>query len=337
MRRLNKIVVLFLLSLIIIGVTVIFYYLTDKGTEQSSTFPQFKSSNLPPPVIPESTDDTFTVKLNVNENDVDIPKELPLLTIAPVTLTQGQSDAIAKNLGFTKPALIANDVRRGRQLVYSSDDSSMIITLATGEIRYTKNTFSKKQNVGLSDNEISETARKFLIDNQIVKEEIFGKSQVAYYQTVSSEELRSTSKENADYYQVNFSFNLSKLNILSLNPTMSPITVRVLTDGTIFSSSIQLLKNVEQTKEFYNIKNFDQLKESLNNSELVTLDEGNLYPGDLQKNSIQSVEIIKIEIVYLLDQSNSYLIQPIFLLKGKAKIANIPEGLDAVLYLPAVY
>ena len=85
----------------------------------------------------------------------------------------------------------------------------------------------------------------------------------------------------------------------------------------------------------YKLKNYQEVVSSSSNAVLVSLDDGNINIADLPKGAVREILISEIELAYLLESGSTKVIQPVYLLKGKANMGSA-GGINAVMYLPAI-
>ena len=102
-------------------------------------------------------------------------------------------------------------------------------------------------------------------------------------------------------------------------------------DGEILNSEIIFPPTYNITKTKHQIKNYNQFISSINKASLVSLNDSNVNLPDLDENEVEEITITEVRLAYLLDDINSQILQPIFVLEG-----TTASGLNAILYLPAL-
>ena len=95
------------------------------------------------------------------------------------------------------------------------------------------------------------------------------------------------------------------------------------------------LKDVSKSQTLYELKSYEDLKNSLNEARLISLLNDYINISVLTPGDIKSINIDKIELVYLLDSYSSKKLQPVFLLEGPVEVAGSTAN-KALLYLPAI-
>ncbi|MBI3397568.1 hypothetical protein HY045_03770 [Candidatus Woesebacteria bacterium] len=287
------------------------------------------------PKIPDLYSGSLKIDAKFSQEDFGFPGYLPFLDISQGNYSSDQVKQIAVSLGFKSDPIIAQDTQLGTTYLYNSGTVSLIAVPQRGKIDYQLNSRPSAINKQLGNQELIDIATKFLNDNSVINKDDLNFSSFGYFVRNSSERLQPVSKSSAQIIQLNFSSKATTYPILALTPQSSPINVRVLPDGSIYSFSV--LKYTAKPGEIkHKIKNYNDTISSLKDSKVITIDNGNRNPTDLTKDSIRSVTVEKIELFYLLDSLESSSLQPVFKLTGKAQISGVKDPLGIELYLPAV-
>lgn len=324
-----KLFIVALLVLLFIG--SVYAFITRQRAPKISTTP------LPEPEIPKTFEGKPSIVVSVEKKDFDFPKVLSVLKTAPSTISGDESRKIANKLGLNFEPVVVPDVIEGTKHRYTGSNYVLLLALKTGKIDYVRNLIlGEIANKQLSDKDIIKVAEDFLIKNELVSSEEVNTLSVSYYEKRSSSGLYQTTREDAYFYQVNFSTSISEIPVLTLNPQNSPVYVRVLPDGTILKAHVEKLGQVTQNDQVRRLKKYDGVIGSKESAILISLDEGNVYLPDIPADSIKQITITEIELAYLIESSTTQVLQPIFLLKGLAGVSGFPNELKAVLYLPAI-
>ncbi len=305
--------------------TVVFYF--SKKEEAPSPL-------LPPPNIPKLIEGTYPIEVDFKKS-FNFPSEIPLLNLQKGTLQDETIKEIANSLGFGDP-FIADDVFDGRMYIYQGSMSTLTVSVKKQELNYTLNsipTFIDKQ---LNNSSLTNIATNFLLENKFLASEDIRFVSFSFLDEEPGQGLYPVSKEEATFYQVNFSSLISDVDILTLNPQDTPIYVRLLPDGTVFKAQATLLGTISESISQYRLKNYDQVVSEINNAILISLDDGNVHLPDIPEGSIKKISISDVQLVYLLDSPTSKTLQPVYLFKGKANISGFLSEVNASLYLPAV-
>jgi len=328
---LKKVKPFIILIFVLLIVGFVYAFLTRQRTPQVSTTP------LPKPKIPRTFEGEHGVVIEFTEKDFDFPSTLPVLKAVPSTISEEESKKIANNLGFNFEPAVVPDVFEGKKHRYSGDDYVLLIALKVGKIDYVRNLIlGEIVNKQLSDKAIIKIAEDFLMDNELVSSDEITTLSVSYFEERGAEGLYQTERENAYFFQVNFSTTISDIPVITTNPQNSPIYVRVLRDGSILKVHIEKQGQLGESIQVFNLKNYDDVINSKDDAILISLDEGNVYLRDLPSTSIGQINISEIELAYFVEASFSNTLQPIFLLKGTVGVSGFPNEVKAVLYLPAI-
>jgi hypothetical protein len=315
----------------VLGILILFFVSRRKDQVSQKPIPSLKI-----PQLLEGQKATYDIK--ITESDFKFPKSIPLLEREISPITDENARNLATQLGFYFEPLISEDVFDGTTYIYRGTKYSLIIRLKVGEIEYKQNSVPGFINKNLSNEDITFTAKKFLVDNGFYSENDIESSSISYYLESQSQGSFSTSKENAAFYHVNFTFKVAGFPILTLNPSRPPVYVQMLPDGEIFKAHVETLTNLKESSNKYNIKNYKETLEAIELDKAITvsLNNGNINLADVLKGSFEKITITGIEIAYLLNSARADELQPVFLLSGKASINTENEEVDILLYLPAI-
>ncbi len=325
---------LFFISLAFFGVFIaIIGYIIVKSQSTPTTPFTIKVPNISSPVDVQNK-----VVLEIDETDFAFPKQAALLKVSPLPpVTTQESQEVAKNLNFTNNPIISKDVDLGELHIYNSNKDSLVIYLDPNIFNYSLNAPLDTVDKQLSDDEIIAISKNFLTDNFLIDPSSIDFVNFNYKKaTQVSEGIYTTSKTDADFVQVNFSPIVNDLAIITLDPDSTPYYVWMLSDGTIHATNIKKLGNISETSEVFDLKNFNEVNNSLDSAKLISLDQGNVHLPDINSQYIKSITISEIELAYLFPDANSDLLQPIYILRGRASLINPLKEVDAVLYMPAI-
>jgi len=324
MSKPRKILIIILLLIGSIGISLMFFF--------GKKIPPPTSFAIPTPNIPNSLKGNFEINLAIEESEFIFPAKASLVNKSTISISKEESDIIANNLGFTGSPITAEDITDGTTYIYQLKNASLVVYSKLGKFSYTLNVLPSATNKQLTNEEIFLVAKNFLIQNSFAKEGDLDLSSMVFLKESSGEGIFLTTKEDASIFQVNLSPNSLGERLVTLNPKDSPYFVQVLPDGSVFSAKTQKL-SLQKGINSYNIKSFEELKTTIGESKLVSINDGNIYLPDIKEGDIGPVKITKVSIAYLLESSDT--LQPIFLLEGEVELKGIPEKLRAVLYLSA--
>lgn len=328
----KKILYIPLILFALIGIIVFSYFTVQREVEKTKPRPP-----LPKPIIPDYIKEDLPITLSVTEDEFDFPSKVSLLTITPKPISENEVKKLGSNLNFIGDPKIFKDVREGNKYFWSDKTSFFIVTPKTNTIKYGTGEFpTAVTNKQLSDADIIRTAQEFLTGNSIISKDEVKATTIKFLRVNSlTGGFEETSKEEAAAYQVNFTYQTSEYEILTLSPSEPLIYIQVLPDGSIFYAQVIKLGAVLQTEEKYNLKSYEDIANSLNEAVLVGLLNDYISIPDLTISDIKSLDISKISLVYLLDTPATKTLQPVYLLEGEARVPATSVNYGQ-LYLPAI-
>lgn len=288
------------------------------------------------PTIPNYIKEELDIKTVFDKKDFSFPKKAPLVkleTREPLT----ESDVLAKasEMGFGKNYIISNDVKRGKTYIWREGPTSLTIYSRINKVVYTSVTPLPTENKNLSNDELIEKATTFLTENSLFDEYELSFSFIVFLD-IKSEETRPVSREKASAFKVNFSPIESEIKLVMIDPTESPISVWIAPDGTVFKAEAINVGLVTFSEEEVELKNYDEFIKALDEAIVVSLDDGNLFMGDLPKNSVKKIKLETVELAYLADSEVAQTYHPIYLLEGSSEISSFTDPVSITLYLPAI-
>lgn len=329
MKKKKKI--LLVLGILAIAFLFVAYFFLKQKEEQPVLPP-------PKPQIPSYFKGILPIQLIITEKEFEFPSESPVLSFTVDSISKNEASEIAKKLGFEKEPGEFEDINEGIKYFWSDDKSSLVATPKTGKIKF--NLSSPKvpvvANKQLTDSSITQIATDFLVNSAIVeREKIKLTSIIPQKENFPSGGLETTTREKAKVFQVSFTYTITDYEILTIDPSTPLIFVQILPDGLVYSMEAVRLKNISKSQTLYELKSYEDLKSSLNEARLISLLNDYINISDLAPEDIKSINIDKIELVYLLDSYSSKELQPVFLLEGPAEVVGSTAN-KALLYLPAI-
>jgi len=328
-------IVLIAITIIIAGLLVFRLKSTTKEEPQGT---QLIPSSFEGPRIPKYIEGGSTIESQIAREGFSFPDSLPVLRAIPAgPFTQEEVMPFAEKLGFASEPIVAEDVSEGTVYIWSNLKDNLVVYSKSRRVEYGLNqTPDNVINKQLSDEALIKISEDFLTKNFLSAAEEISFSFFTFLKSAGLPEgFYQSTKEEASIYQVNFSPVSSEYKILTLEPGSSPIYVWALPDGTISKAIVNKNLNLSVSGEKIPLKNYEEFTASLNKAVLVSLDDGNLLLSTLPKSDVQRIVISEAELVYLMDSSSSESFQPIFLLKGKARVKGYDNEVRGLLYLPA--
>ncbi len=285
---------------------------------------------------------TLPIKNDIKSSEFNYPTTLPYLQQNNLTIFNDTTITnIASNLGFTDQPQIFDDAQKGRVLIWSGDKYSLTVTPKDNIIQFSSNSTARilVQNAidkQLSDSDFTTLAEIFLTNKINLNKSDLKFAGFTYYKIQNGVEyLAKTDKDSSQIIQLNYSESPSKYPVLTTNPEQSQISIQFLKDGSMLTFTANLGYQLDESANQYPIKNWSQFSSEIKNSVLVSLNDNNVNLPDLKASDVQSIDINKASLVYLLDFSNQGVIQPVFLLEGQAVVVGFSSPVNASLYLPA--
>lgn len=264
----------------------------------------------------------------------EIPEKAALLKLdAPEKWGEEKVKEISGALGFSKPTVVAKDVNSGITYVYSDQQIGLTLYPEKNYLIFSQHT-PQKQSKTLDENIYVEKAESFI--NGIPLNNKYYFSFINYSQIDAlRESYVQTKKEGANAVLVNLSPYVQDIKIMIKFPDFSLATVYLNLDGSITKAVIREIGKVTPDEQEYSLKTLEDIKNSGNEFVILTIDN-QIYPNlESIKNDILNIKINSIELVYLYENTNSYLLQPVFLIKGKVLLKDRKEETNASFYLPA--
>jgi len=327
-------------ALLVVISLVVFAIVILNGKNKEKTKKEYISPKISYPS--DSKKANFTITLNVNEKDFSFPKEVPYLEKKESPISKDDAQKIASNLGFTKNPKEFDDIKEGKILIWNGDNYDLTINLKNRKIKYSPNHNPEEEiktapNKQLKNEDVVAIAKNFLKEKINIPEDKIYYTSTTLLKLEKEKEIFTEAKENDfQIYQVNFSQKINNIIIINPAPTQFLYYVQILKDGTILNSEINPVNDVNISNlGKVKIKGYKETLESIDQSVLISLDEGNINIPDIKNDFIQSIRVEKIELAYLLENdSRNNTLPPVFILTGWAKTKDTKE-VKALLYLDA--
>ncbi len=321
---------------IITIITIFLILIIWVASSKKEIFNKDKSRvGIAPPKITNYLEKKVDISLDVKNSEFNYPDKLSVLSVQKVSISENEAVEVAKKLNFNEKYSTFKDSRFGNIYLWKNNDSSLIVYPNQSHYLYTKIHNKQKSNTKLSDELIISKCKEFLTNFFSEKESVLEYNKIHYFEE-TDEGYKETTKGYETVYRVDFSPVYNKLKIIEDNPIDAPTTVWINDLGEISKVEIKRFGKISEPNEQYSIKNFEEVKNSLDKAVLMSIDQGNIIPQDISKSGIGKVNINKIELNYLRDQYNSDLYQPIFTLKGESFLKYSSKKVEVILYLQAI-
>ncbi len=333
MRNKKILIAITLIFLVFIGIIL----LTRTQRVQKEVPSALKPQEVPELSIPGSLKGGLTINFEVTSRDFNFPRSLPLLQIQRHIVTKNEAKEIAQRLGFTGEPLEARDVTEGTKYFWTDQEKSLVITSNSGTVKHVLNRAEPPRvaNKQLSQEELVRIAKNEVEKLGLEKERIEPFAIVPLKKNPTTGGFSPAPEKEAQLFQVNLRYSISDYQILTIIPDFPLVFVQILPDGTVYNSQITKFESITKSQKEYDLKNFDEIKNSINEAILVNILNGYINIPDLNKNDIKKISIDKISLYYLLDNISSKMIQPVYLLEGPTEIPGY-SGLRAQLYFSAL-
>ena len=264
----------------------------------------------------------------------ELPEKAALLRLDnPQKWSEERVNEIAGALGFSTPTVVANDINSGKTYVYSDQKSGLTVYPEKNYIIYSQHILQKPSKI-LEEKIYIEKAESFI--NNIPLNNKYYFSFINYSQIdVLNESYVQTERSNANTVLVNLSPSVFGKKIMIKFPDFSLATIYFNLEGSITKAVIREIGNVTIDEQEYSLKTLEDIKNSGDEFIMLTID--NQIQPNLEsiKNDILSIKINSVELVYLYENTNSYLLQPVFLIKGTVMFKDKDGSMNASFYLPA--
>lgn len=329
-KKILSLVAIFLIILVFLG----FLFLRRKPAPPEPKLPT--QSFIPTPYLPDHTKGELRIEAVFDKKDFSFPESTFAVLSKPLPpLSESEVLEIANKMGFGKNYITSNDIRRGKTYIWRGGGKALTVYSKINRVVYNSEVSFPTSNKQLTNKALIKIAEDFLTGSSLVEEGALNFSFFTFID-INLEEIRPVPKKEATAYRVNFSPVESDIKLVEFDPFKSPISVWIAPDGTVFKAEVASLGQTTFSSEQFALKNYEEFISSISDAVIMSLDDGNLFMGDLPRGSVRKVTINKVELAYLVDSPNSKIYQPIFFLQGIATISGLAEPVNAVLYLPAI-
>lgn len=299
------------------------------------------TSNISPskPTLVQNYKGSFSITLSVNKNQFNFPEKLPFLELesSGMPTTKNYANNIAAGLSFPGEPVIIEDPIDGTTYFWKNDKGSLFVYSKSRKIKFSSDILVPGVNKQLSDASISSIAQDFIDSNKLLEENSFQMGSIKFIEKIpNGEGFRETIKEKAILYQLSILPKTLNYEIISPSSVESASYIQMTQDGLVYLFQITVFPILKNGPTEYELKNYDEVKSSLGDAVLIELRGKTALLSDLPSDSIQSIEISKIEIAYLIDSPRSTSFQPVYKLSGEATLKDSNNKYVSTLYLSAI-
>ncbi len=325
-----------ILTPVIVVITVALFLGFRSARNQKA--PQ-KLPTLPDINLPKTNIGVLPIEIVDEEINFQTSENAPLINISLKSISQDYGQSVATSLDFDTTPLTIDDVKDGKKIVWYTKDRHLWVTPKKSHLKYGINGVPLQiNNLNLNDKDLSVIAVNFLSIKFLINRDKLQITSIEPLKRADNAEggFIPTTKDQAILYQVNLTYKDAGYTILTTIPSFPILYVQILPNGEIFKAEANLFEEISKSSTEYELKNIEEIKSSLYEVKLISLENDYISVNDLKSDDITDLDISSIELGYYYnDKEVNTLLQPIFLLKGNVKIKNSVANL-AKLYLPAL-
>jgi hypothetical protein len=337
MKPSRKIIILILAFFFLSGV-FLFVALTQERGQIIQTPTQTPTQEIVKPVFPEYSKGYLPVSLP-GKLELQTPENLPLITVNLEEINKERAKTIAKNLNFTTNEIEINDFLDGTKYAWANTRNYFWVTPKKSHLKYGMNKFQDNNNTTqLSDQYFENKALDFATNMFGFDEEILEISSIIYLKQspVSEGGFIETTRDQVQLFHVNLTYKNIGYPILTNIPLFQIFFVEILPNGEIFRAEAYVFKNINTSEKKYRVKTLTEIKNSLNEARLLSLENDYINLNDVKQGDIRNIDIRRIDIGYYFNNEIvSLTLQPVFLLEGSVVVKNSTADV-AKLYIHAL-
>jgi hypothetical protein len=333
----KKKTIIILISIITLGVILAIYLYLQRGNIREEKTNQLGTETVPAPKLSTTQiyKDKFPITFSIENKDLDLMTNLPVYKLPSSPLSKSSADNIAIKLGFKSQPLVADSAIGGLTYLYSQNNAGLRILPKQRVIDYKSGTLPAGTFETAPKKEVlANMAKDFLSKNELVNNvDELRLDKFSLLNINPAGEINETKKSNVA--SLTFIKNLNNLPLLASTYKTGMVHA-------MFNNNLDIiLVYVDDVPELVNLglyplKNYDDIKNTIDQATVQSIENTQYVFGQLPENHIKSVEIDKITTAYIQEyEADSQFLQPIYILEG---IAATQEGNNEniVLYMPAL-
>lgn len=332
MKFSKKIIVSGLFLLLVSGLVLLGALQQER--EQITKIPINKPTNIE---FSEEAKSDLPIKVD-KKVKIQTPETLSLITFKLMSISEEEAENIANKLGFNDQIKIIKDVTEGNKYFWVNDNNYLWITPEKSHIKFGMSQFPENiSSKELADQDFENIAIDFVNEKLNLDDSNVKTSSISYYKLApKTEGFVETSREETQIYHVNLTYKNISYPVLTSIPNFQILFVEILPNGEVYKAGAYLIDEVTKSEKSYEVKTIDDIKDTLDEAHLVSLENDYIYLMDIEQDDIKNIDIENIEVGYYLDDINmDTTLQPIFLLEGEIEIKNSTADW-AKLYMPAL-
>ncbi len=323
---------IFIITIIVVIIVSLFIYFKRSDKTLDTTIIPLK------PAIKTNLEGSIDINNTFSKSKYIFPDKLPTITLIKKNIDSLFIENFKNKLKIDESIQEFTDSIEGKKYFVNSEDKYLVITPKTSILKYglSSSDFPIVNDKKFSDEEFTNLAEKFVVDNDLYKQDQIKFLSIQYLKrSMLSEGLEKSDKENADVFAVSFTFISNNYEIANNYSVKAPIYIEFLKNGEILNSEITLLDNVSTGVTDYPIKNYQDFIDNLKLSKVILLGGDYYSVSDVKSaKDFKEVEIESVRIAYYDEGKNDIYLQPIFIIDANIKIEGASSN-KAILYLPA--
>lgn len=293
------------------------------------------STQIPIPSIVDRSEIKLNIESQLKPDSIKIPATLPVYTVTTGSISFGEADTIAKNLGFTGQAERSSDVNSGIVYDWISDTSELLVIASVRVIDYKNTIISDLLAAFPTEADLATQAKTFLQKNGFLEGTDVEFTSVGYLKADATE-YGASDKNAGNIADVQFVEKAGDYPIVNSTPGVGSISVKIDRAKNVVAVYIDKSGKILDKKD-YPTKSFKDLVANLPNAKIQMV--GTPFHRDtdiVDATQIKKIVVDSASIAYLKEYSSAQtFLQPIFVLRGAAQMQS-GESLSALLYLPAL-
>lgn len=321
---------LVLLAMIVGGLVTLKLLFPKKPTPSPAPPVELKSL-----VMPKISGASIPKGFKLEIDEFSFPDQLETYQGQESEISPRQAQTIAEKLGFSGSPEESQDIFLGPFQTWSSEIAFLSVALKSHKIEYGLDLYQveiAQEGPLPTPGEARENLEKLLADLNL-KPQFEAKWQKEKYLTKGFYLQPASSPETADFIQIGLNSGLGQYQLVGSGPEEALISLILGKNQTIISFRSQIYFTGFTRQKTYDLKTKAEIKNSL-------VGEGKIVSFSNQENPLKEPQVDQLEfneiyLAYYQEPEKTNLIQPIFILKGGAILADEVKT-EVTAYLPAL-
>jgi|SRR3989338_10336092 len=331
-KKIGPPIIIFLIIVILIGITI--FRLTRKS--------ETRLGPISPPLITQNPEQKQPRNFDFSAARIEeIPKTLPVYSIAPYNITETAAITLASSLGFQgNPTSTKDSASNGEEFNWSVSDRSL--TVGQTNLEYRNKEYRKRLSLpfeALSQEELKNEAVSFMGKITLLGQDIELKN-TKYQIILGNDRAPVANFEDAQIVEFSFDKKVANIPLIDNYPGSGFTKLRVFKDGQVIYLFSQFFEKFSESG-FYKLKTADESIEEIRRGQGKVVRAQVLSDKGVPKNiyehpeNIDNAKIEKVSLAYFLPNDLKEAVQPIFVFEGGFKTDQNENG-EVVIYLPAI-